>query len=102
MATATTPAKSQAVVAQPHALKAAAPARFLAAPALFGAICFAAGILCAHFFWFLPGWMLVSLLASSAAATCACAWALRLAWLSAALVYLLLGILCSEIAPMVN
>jgi competence protein ComEC len=100
MATATIPANSH--LAQPPAVRAAATTRSNAAPALFAAVCFAVGILCAHFFWFLPGWLLVSLLASFAAAACACAWALRLAWLAAALVYVLLGILCFEIAPAVN
>ncbi|MFY9937022.1 MAG: ComEC/Rec2 family competence protein [Silvibacterium sp.] len=100
MATATIPAKSH--LAQPSAVRAATTTRSNAAPALFAAVCFAVGILCAHFFWFLPGWLLVSLLASFAAAACVCAWALRLAWLAAALVYVLLGILCFEIAPAVN
>jgi len=102
MATATIPARAQAVVARLSAVKAGAPSRSLPASALFGAVCFAVGILCAHFFWFLPGWLLVSLLASSAAAACACACTPRLAWLAAALVYVLLGMLCSEIAPAVN
>src|SRR5271165_4567900 len=102
MATATIPAKSQAVAAQPSAEKVATSRRSLAAPVLFAAICFAIGILCAHFFWFVPGWMLVSLLTSSAVAACACACLSRLAYLSAALVYVLLGILCVEIAPAVN
>jgi predicted membrane metal-binding protein len=76
------------------------PSRSIAA--FFAAVCFAVGILCAHFFWFLPGWLLVSLLASSAVAACGYAWVSRLAWPSAALVYVLLGILCSEISPAVN
>src|SRR5277367_4526924 len=102
MATATIPAKSQAVVAQPSAEKPATSPRSIPAPVLFAGICFAIGILCAHFFWFVPGWMLVSLLASSAVTACACACVSRLAFLLAALVYVLLGILCFEIAPAVN
>src|SRR5271155_1724691 len=98
MATATIPAKPQAVVAQASVVRAIAPSRSIAAPAFFAAVCFAVGILCAHFFWFLPG----SLLASSAVAACGYAWVSRLAWPSAALVYVQLGILCSEISPAVN
>src|SRR5271170_6308061 len=100
MATATIPVKSQAVVPNRSAVKAAAQPHLIKAPALFAVVCFAAGILCAHFFWFLPGWMLISLLAASAVA--ACALVSRLAWLSVALVYVSLGALCFEIAPAVN
>ncbi len=102
MATATIPEKSHAVVAQPSVQKTVTPARSIPAPGLFAAICFAIGILCAHFFWFVPGWTLVSLLASSAVAAFACACGSRLAYLLATLVFVLLGILCFEIAPAVN
>ncbi len=72
------------------------------APALMGAVGFAAGILCAHLRWFRPGWLVVALLASFAIAAAAAHVAARLAWPAVALLYVLLGILCAEIAPAVD
>jgi len=103
MATATIPERS-AVPSQP-ASRAPGPAhssRFIAAPALLGASSFAIGILCAHFFWFVPGWVFVGVLVVAAISTAGCRIASRLAWPSTGLVYALLGILCAEIAPAVN
>ena len=67
-----------------------------------GALGFAAGILCAHVRWLRPGWLLAVLLASFAIATAAAYFAPRLAWPSVVLVFVLLGVLCAEIAPAVN
>ncbi|MBV8629895.1 MAG: ComEC/Rec2 family competence protein [Silvibacterium sp.] len=71
-------------------------------PAMLGAGGFAAGIFCAHLRWFRPGWLLVALLALFVIAAVAAHVAPRLAWFSVALVYVLLGILCAEIAPAVD
>ena len=103
MATATIPAKSQAapVVPSRTAVRTGWP-EFVRAPALVGAGGFAAGILCAHFFWFRTGWLFVALLASFVIAAVSSRVAVRLAWPSVALVYVVLGMLCAEIAPAVN
>ncbi|MGC2163903.1 MAG: ComEC/Rec2 family competence protein [Silvibacterium sp.] len=74
----------------------------LAAPSLFAAICFAAGILVSHLAWFLPGLFLLALLAAFATAALAAAEAPRMAWMATTLVYMLLGVLCAEIAPAIN
>ena len=85
------------------------PARFswqpfttLAAPSLFATICFAAGILTSRVTWFMPGLLLIALLASFAAAAIAIAGAPRMAWIATALVYALLGVFCAEVAPAVD
>jgi len=103
MATATIPAaaKGSAAAATSGAVRTwiAEPVR---APAVIGAAGFAAGILCAHLWSFRPGWLVVAVLALFGIAAVA-AWAApRLAWFSAALVFLVLGILCAEIAPAVD
>jgi competence protein ComEC len=74
----------------------------LAAPSLFAAICFAAGILISHLAWRLPGPLLLVLLAAFATAILASAKAPRMAWAAAALVYILLGVFCTEISPPVD
>ena len=76
--------------------------RLFAAPSLFAALCFAAGILVSRLKWFEPGLFFIALLATIATALLAVTKAPRLAWLTAALVYLLLGIFCAEAAPTVN
>src|SRR5271154_2859668 len=103
MATATIPTTSQAGTTRPlsPALR-SCPSRFIAAPALIGASGFAMGILCAHFIWFVPGWALVGVLALFPITAVACRISSHLVWLSTGLVYVLLGILCGEIAPVVN
>lgn len=73
-----------------------------AAPSLFAALCFAAGILIARLRWFLPGLFLLALLVAFAVAAIAATRAPRLAWITTALVYLLLGVFCAEVAPAVN
>ncbi|HEX3471895.1 MAG TPA: ComEC/Rec2 family competence protein, partial [Silvibacterium sp.] len=50
----------------------------------------------------MPGLTLISLLGLIAVTAVACVWAARVAWPSVGLVYVLLGILCSEIAPAIN
>ncbi|HTX77340.1 MAG TPA: ComEC/Rec2 family competence protein [Terracidiphilus sp.] len=103
MATATIPAEAKAAPAtQTRSAVWERLTEPVKAPAVVGASAFAAGILCAHFWWFRPGWLLVALLASFAIAAAAAGVANRTAWVSVALVYVLLGILCSEIAPAVN
>jgi competence protein ComEC len=74
----------------------------LAAPSLFAAVCFAAGILVAHLAWFQPGLLLLALLAAFAIAAIALAKAPRMTWMATALVYILLGAFCAEIAPAVD
>src|SRR5579875_1757923 len=74
----------------------------LAAPSLFAALCFSSGTLLAYFHWFLPGLFLLALLAAFAIAAIAATRAPRLAWIATALVYLLLGVFCAEVAPAVN
>ncbi|HTV04500.1 MAG TPA: ComEC/Rec2 family competence protein [Acidobacteriaceae bacterium] len=101
MVTATTPASS-ACTQQPVTPLASHLPATLAAPSLFAALCFAAGILLAYFRWFLPGLFLLALLAAFAVATVAATKAPRLAWITTALVYLLLGVFCAEVAPAVN
>ncbi len=71
----------------------------LGAPSLFAAICFAAGILFSRLAWLLPGLLLLALLATFAIAAIASAKAPRMAWTGTALVYILLGVFCAEIAP---
>jgi competence protein ComEC len=74
----------------------------LPAPSLFAALCFAAGIRIAHLAWFSPGLFLFALLGTFATTAVAVMKAPRTAWIATALVYLLLGIFCSEIAPAVD
>jgi competence protein ComEC len=103
MATATIPAKSQAArLSQAHSAKAFRSSYFIAAPALAGAVCFAVGILFAHFLWCLPGLLLVALLGSFGVAAMACWRARRFSWTAVGLVYVLLGAFCAEIAPAIN
>ena len=104
MATATIPDRSPAYAAGPDApaTRRANSFRFLAAPALFGACGFAAGILCAHYFWRTPGILLVVLLMLLAVTAIALRIAPRLAWPVTGLLFVLLGTLCAEIAPSVN
>jgi len=70
-----------------------------ATPSLFAAVCFAAGILISHLAWFLPGLLFVALIAAFASALFAVARAPRVAWAATAVVYLLLGVFCAEVAP---
>lgn len=74
----------------------------LAAPSLFAALCFAVGILFAQFRWFPAGPFLFVFLTAFLVAAVAAVRAPRIAWIAAALVYLLLGVFCAEIAPAVN
>ncbi len=103
MVTATIPAKVHAGPVR-SARKNLATARVagLSAPALFAALCFTAGILLAHFSWYLPGLLLVVLSGSFAIAVAATRWSPRLAWPATGLVYLLLGLFCAEIAPAID
>jgi competence protein ComEC len=103
MATATIPDGSP-TKARPHspATRRANSFRFLTAPALFGACGFAAGILFAHFFWVTSGILLVALLTLLAMTAIALRVAPRLAWPATGLIYVMLGVLCAEIAPSVN
>lgn len=73
-----------------------------AAPSMFAAIWFSAGILAGRVHWFLPGLLLMALLASFVVAWAAAAKAPRMAWVAAAVVFVLLGTFCTEIAPGVN
>ena len=104
MATATFPDRSPSNAAAPDApaTRRANSFRFLAAPALFGACGFSAGILCAHYFWMTPGILLVALLMLFAVTAIALRIAPRLAWPATGLLLVLLGALCAEIAPAVN
>ena len=103
MATATIPAVARtASGARAGRTVAAWLAEPVRAPAVVGAGGFAAGILCAHLWWFRPGWLLVALLTSFVIAEVAARAAQRLAWTSVALVFVLLGIFCAETAPAVN
>ena len=104
MATATIPDRSPADAAGLRS-SAAGPVsspRFLAAPALFGVCGFAAGILCAHYFWMTPEILLIALLMFFAVTAIALRIAPRLAWPATGLLFVLLGTLCAEIAPAVN
>ncbi|HTV13916.1 MAG TPA: ComEC/Rec2 family competence protein [Acidobacteriaceae bacterium] len=101
MATATIPAAAS-TSAQSKSRGRARSGHGLAAPALAGACGFAVGILCAHFFWLTPGWLLTVLLMLFAVAAAAGRIAPRLAWPAAGLLYVVLGILCAEIAPAVD
>lgn len=74
----------------------------LAAPSLFAAICFAAGILISRLAWFLPGVLLLALFAAISATILAASKAPRMAWIAVSLVYALLGSFCAEIAPAVD
>lgn len=76
--------------------------RLLAAPSLFAALCFAAGILAARLEWFEPGLSFIALLAAFAIALLAVTKAPRMALGATTLVYVLLGIFCAEVAPAVN
>lgn len=78
------------------------PLTTIAAPSLFAALCFAAGILVSRLEWFLPGLLLLALLAAFAVALFASARAARMAWITVALVYILLGVFCAEVAPAPN
>jgi competence protein ComEC len=102
MVTATIPASPAQSRNRSAGLLAPKPFVALAAPSLFAAICFTAGILVSHLAWFLPGLFLFALLAAFSIAAIAAAKAPRMAWISAALVYTLLGIFCAEIAPAVD
>ncbi|MFZ0663452.1 MAG: ComEC/Rec2 family competence protein [Acidobacteriaceae bacterium] len=101
MVTATIPALAPQTEQQSHGLLSKSFSLF-AAPSLFAAVCFAAGILVSHIAWFLPGLFLFMLLAAFAIAICASAKAPRVAWVATAMVYVLLGTFCAEIAPAVN
>lgn len=73
-----------------------------AAPSMFAAIWFSAGILAAHLRWFLPAITLFALMGSIVVAWIAATKAPRMAWGATALVFALLGIFCAEISPAVN
>lgn len=102
MVTATIPAAPSQEQKQPARALTSRLLTTLAAPSLFAALCFATGILIACLRWFLPGLFLLALLAAFAVAAVTVTRASRLAWITAALVYLLLGIFCAEVAPAVN
>jgi len=102
MATATIPAGTQAVAARQPPAQPGLSFHFFTAPALFAASGFALGVLCAHFAWFMPGWLLVTLLLLFALTAAARRVASITAWISAGLVYVVLGIFCAEVAPAVN
>ena len=76
MVTAAIPAKVQTVPA-PRAREKFAVKGRLTVPALFAALCFTAGVLLAHFSWYLPGLLLVSLSGSFAIAAAVIRWAPR-------------------------
>jgi len=101
MVTATIPASARAQ-RRPARLPPADSLVALAAPSLFASLCFAAGILVSHLAWFLPGLFLFALLAAFVTAAVAVIEAPRLAWITTALVYLLLGLFCAEIAPAID
>lgn len=102
MATATIPAPSS--VEARSSARIALPKIFtaLAAPSLFAALCFAGGILATHAVWLRTGMLFVALLAALITAALAVCKAPRMGWPAAALVYLLLGAFCAEIAPAIN
>lgn len=101
MVTATIPILAPQTGQQSHGLLSKSFS-LVAAPSLFAAVCFAAGILISHRAWFLPGLFLFALLAAFATAIFASAKAPRAVWLTTAMVYVLLGVFCAEIAPAVN
>ncbi|MGB7190751.1 MAG: ComEC/Rec2 family competence protein, partial [Acidobacteriaceae bacterium] len=96
MATATIPAVSAPTARRSGLFSVAA------APSMFAALCFAVGILVSRLAWFLPGLLLIALLAALVVAIAGLAKAPRMAWFTTALVYTLLGIFCVEVAPAVN
>lgn len=105
MVTATIPAASQSTPSHGQSSAAAKRSRhahIFAAPALFAAVCFACGILAAHFAWLLPGLLLIALLALFLVAAIAVLRAPWLAWLAAGLLYLALGAFCFEAAPAID
>jgi competence protein ComEC len=78
------------------------PFRLHTAPALLAALCFATGILLAHWLPVMPGLLGVALLACFVTVTVANICASRLAWPSAALLYAVLGAFCASTAPGVD
>lgn len=102
MATAVTPSLAARALRQPKRILVQKAHTAFGAPSLFAAISFSAGILGAHLRWFLPGQLLLALLAAAATAALAAYKAPRLARISTAAVYVLLGIFCAEIAPPVD
>lgn len=76
--------------------------RLFAVPSLFAALCFATGILVSRLEWFVPGLFFIALTMAFTTALLAAAKAPRASWIATALVYVLLGIFCAEIAPAVN
>ena len=78
--------------------KSHAPFRLHTAPALLAALCFAAGIMLAHCFRFMPGLLSLPLLGCFAITAIANRRAPRLAWLAVVILYVVLGIFCSGIA----
>jgi len=78
------------------------PFRLHTAPAMLAALCFASGILLAHFLQFMPGLLFIALLCCFVVAGAACWWASRLAWLSTSLLYIILGVFCLSAAPGVD
>lgn len=74
----------------------------VAAPSLFAALSFSAGILFSRLTWSLPSLLLVALLAALILEIVTILKAPRMAWITIALVYTLLGAFCAEVAPAVN
>ena len=102
MVTATIPAASTHASRHPARLLSLDSFVTLAAPSLFAAIFFAAGILISHLAWRLPSVLLLALLAAFATAGIALLKAPCFTWTATTLVYILLGIFCAEIAPAVD
>jgi competence protein ComEC len=105
IATLTNPAAAIATSRPPisgRARRSHVPFRVHTAPALLGALCFATGILLAHWLRFMPGLLGVALAACFVTAEAANICSSRLAWPSAALLYVVLGAFCASIAPGVD
>jgi competence protein ComEC len=102
MVTATIPAKLIRASPQPARILSLDHFTVLAAPSLFAAISFATGVLGSHLIWLLPGLLFFALLAAFATSLVAARKAPRMAWITTALVYALLGFFCAEVAPAVD
>lgn len=102
MVTAATPAPPRQHAHPRTRIPLSGPAITFAAPSLFAVLAFAAGILISDIVWLLPGLLFIELLAAFAAAGLAAVTAPRVAWIPTALVFILLGAFCAEIAPAVD
>jgi len=75
-----------------------APLRLHFLPLLFAALCFAAGIVGVHFFWFSPALLLIGISLSGVLCLLAAHMAQRISLLPLAVLFLLLGSFCAEAA----